>query len=263
MERIERLEALSPLVAAQLKKGVATNCYFTSDDYRREIGSGLYLQPQDGGLLLLRRRSGHWILNFYLQPGAELALPPLDGPVVTEVVWRQRDEALAAAVRQRLGRAGFQEQFCRCRRARPTGEPPEGGQAFFPDAGQAEAVGGFLQAQFDPLTGCLPTPAALRDALEAREIAATADARGLTGVLHFSSGRAAWEIRHLAVREDCRGCGLAAALLDACLRQTGGKKSLVWARQGNIPAERFYEKHGYRPDGWQSAVLTAGGKETP
>ena len=32
-------------------------------------------------------------------------------------------------------------------------------------------------------------------------------------------------------------------------------KSQVWARTGNLPAEHFYEKHGYRPDGWTSAVL--------
>ena len=49
--------------------------------------------------------------------------------------------------------------------------------------------------------------------------------------------------------------------LGAYLQETDGQKSLVWARQGNAPAERFYEKYQYRPDGWESAVLLAGGKD--
>ena len=42
---------------------------------------------------------------------------------------------------------------------------------------------------------------------------------------------------------------------------TGGQKSLVWARTGNEAAERFYETHDYRPDGWNSVVLQYGGTE--
>ena len=37
--------------------------------------------------------------------------------------------------------------------------------------------------------------------------------------------------------------------------RTGGQKCTVWARQGNTPAERFYEKNDFRPDGWTSVVL--------
>ena len=71
----------------------------------------------------------------------------------------------------------------------------------------------------------------------------------------FAVSRASTEIRHLAVRADCRGKGLAGELLTAYLSVTDGVKSQVWARTGNAPAEHFYEQHGYRPDGWTSAVL--------
>ena len=55
--------------------------------------------------------------------------------------------------------------------------------------------------------------------------------------------------------------GIANALFDAYLAATGGQKSLVWARTGNEAAERFYETHDYRPDGWNSVVLQYGGTE--
>ena len=74
-------------------------------------------------------------------------------------------------------------------------------------------------------------------------------------MLHFAVSRVSTEIRHLAVRADCRGRGLACELLTAYLNVTDGAKSQVWARTGNAPAEHFYEQHGYRPDGWTSAVL--------
>lgn len=70
---------------------------------------------------------------------------------------------------------------------------------------------------------------------------------GICGLLHFAPGRAASELRHLAVRADCRRQGIANALFDAYMSVTGGQKSLVWARIGNEAAERFYETHDYRP----------------
>ena len=81
------------------------------------------------------------------------------------------------------------------------------------------------------------------------------DEAGITGLLHYAPGRAACEIRHLAVRADCRGQGLAQRLLGMLRARTGGQNCTVWARQGNTPAERFYEKNDFRPDGWTSVVL--------
>ena len=90
---------------------------------------------------------------------------------------------------------------------------------------------------------------------EAGEMLCLTDEAGITGLLHYAPGRAACEIRHLAVRADCRGQGLAQRLLGMLRARTGGQKCTVWARQGNTPAERFYEKNDFRPDGWTSVVL--------
>ena len=262
MERIESYEALVPLLSAQLKKGVYTNHVLSRADTERAVAEGLAVEPFDGGLWIARRRGGHALLTFYLQQGASLTLPALEGPAVTELAWRPKDAARAAEVLEALKAAGFTECYRRAQRERPAepaGELPS--DAVFPAGDRAEAVLAFLEGQFDALTGCLPSLPQLRALLDRGEAAVLEDGAGICGILHFVPGRNAMEIRHLAVRADCRGRGLAGVLLSAALGKCGGCKSLVWARQGNAPAEAFYEHHGFRLDGWQSAVLSIGGKD--
>ena len=86
MERVERFADLAPLLSAQLKKGVFTNNFLRPDDYDREIAGGLWVHAHPGGLLLLRARDSHYVLNFYLQRDGALELPALDKPAVTELV---------------------------------------------------------------------------------------------------------------------------------------------------------------------------------
>ncbi len=258
MERIERPEALAALVRAQLQRGVFTNQPLTAD-WAAWVAEGAAAEPFDGGLWIARRRGDHDLLTFCLQAGAAAAKPRLERPAVTEIAFREKDAAAARSAAGRLEAAGFREVLRRARRSRPA-EPPAGaGEACrFPGPAEAAAVEAFLAAHFDGLTGCLPPPEALAAALAGRQVVTLEDGRGIAGLLHYAPGRGSWEIRHLAVRADLRGHGLAGRLLDACLRENGGQRSTVWARQGNAPAERFYEKHGYRPDGWQSIVLAAG-----
>ena len=260
MERIEDFAALSPLLTAQLKPGVYTNHLMAPGD--REIAAGLTVFPFPGGLWLRRSRAGHGLYTFYWQRGAELYPPPAAEAAVTEIAWRPGKEARALEAVARLEEAGWRVLFRRSRWERPAC-PAEGAGAYgCPDPTQADAVLAFLREQFDPLTGCLPNRADLEVQLAAGEAVAACDQAGLCGLLHFQTGRTSSEIRHLAVRADQRRNGLASGLLNAYLIKTGGAKSLVWARQGNGPAEGFYQSRGYRPDGWQSAVLAGGKDET-
>ena len=252
MRRAESYAALAPLLSAQLRRGVVTNCFLSAEDYAQEIENGLLFEQGEGFLLLLRQRPGHLILNFYLHPDASLRFPALPLPAVTELSCREKDRAAMAQAQAALEAAGFTEQFRRLRRTRAAVPAPEAGP---PDDVPFEAAQAFLCAQFDPLTGCIPPEQALRGAVSRGETLCLADAHGVAGMLHYAPGRALCEIRHLAVRGDCRGHGMAQRLLAMMTARTGGQKCAVWARQGNMPAERFYEKNHFQPDGWSSVVL--------
>ena len=89
MRRVESYAALTPLLSAQLRRGVVTNCFLSPADYQREIDAGLFYEEGNGFLLLLRQRAGYRLLNFYLHPGAKLCLPGQTLPLVTELAGRR------------------------------------------------------------------------------------------------------------------------------------------------------------------------------
>ena len=256
MQRAESYAALAPLLSAQLRRGVVTNCFLSAEDYQRELASGLFYEQGEGFLLLFRQRQGHLLLNFYLHPDAVLRLPALRVPVVTELACREKDREAMRRAQEALQALGFAELFRRLRRTRAACPAPDIAEAA--DAASFEAVQAFLLAQFDPLTGCIPPDEDLRQAVDAGQMLCLTDAAGIAGLLHYAPGRAQCEIRHLAVRADCRGRGCAGRLLRMLEAKTGGQKCAVWTRAGNAPAEHVYEKNRFQPDGWLSAVLRLG-----
>lgn len=255
MRKIENFAQISDLLNAQLKRGVITNNFLRGDDYTREIANGLYIHEAGGALLLFRERGDHLVMTFYLHPNAVLSLPETDRPVVTELSCRAKDAEAMVNAAEQFCALGFREVLRRTRRTRKPEAFPAETTAVPAKPEDFEDVSRFLSEHFSALTGCLPTADDLRENLANGHTVITRDEQGVSGVLHFAVSRASTEIRHLAVRADCRGRGLAGELLTAYLRVTDGAKSQVWARTGNAPAEHFYEQHGYRPDGWTSAVL--------
>ena len=276
MQKIEAFAQAAGLLGAQLRCGVVTNSFLTAADCDREAKTGLYVYEADGELLVFRDRGTHYILNFFLQQGARPTLPDVSKPVVTELAYRPKDADAMLSAAAYFRAIGFEEVLRRTRRTRSGASAgvqrasqqasqqavsaSRSGVSAGAAAGEA-AVMDFLKQEFSTFTGCLPTEDTLREALAAGQILCAQDERGICGLLHFAPGRAASELRHLAVRADCRRQGIANALFDAYLAATGGQKSLVWARTGNEAAERFYETHDYRPDGWNSVVLQYGGTE--
>lgn len=247
MRRVESCAALAPLLSAQLRRGVVTNCFLSPADYQREIDAGL-LRGRRRLLLLLRQRAGYRLLNFYLHPGAKLCLPEQPSPLVTELACREKDQDAMRRAQDALCALGFAECFRRLRRTRAAVPAPNNAEA--PTEASFEAVRAFLLEQFDPLTGCIPPDEELRQAVSAGQVLCLSDADGISGLLHYAPGRAQCEIRHLAVRADCRGRGYARRLLRLLEAKTGGQKCAVWARVGNAPAEHFYEKISFsRTDG--------------
>lgn len=257
MEQIKEYDALSPLLAAQLRPGVLTNAVLRKADYLGEIQAGtLFAQSFPGGLLLLRQRGTHQILNFYLQKDAAPPEFRPQLPTVLEIAARPRDAALLAseALWKRLG---FLPLFARQRMTRKAGTPVLHGS--FPAAAcvaPPEALleaGGLLEDCFDPLTGCLPSRDGLLEDLRAGRVFMLDG-----GVLHMAEAASGTELRHLAVAPALRRQGAAQALFEAYMAHTQNRSSRVWVRRDNLPALSFYEKNGYTCDGWASVVYAAG-----
>lgn len=251
MKQLKTFEEYNALYRDFLRRGVCTNEFPDITACRQEIAEGvLFSEETDGAVLLFRDRGSHLRMNFFLQT---MQMPPLPAgkPIVTELAFRERDTKLAETV-DFLRERGFTLLAKRGRLTRLRGiVPPETSPAVRPaELSELERADARLRACFDPLTGCLPPRWELEQSIRSGEVLLSEH-----GILHFSKGRTAAELRHLAVEAPFRGRGEAQALLSAFLRETAEQRTYVWVRQGNRPAEALYRKNFFVPDGWTSAVL--------
>ena len=70
--------------------------------------------------------------------------------------------------------------------------------------------------------------------------------QGLAGFICAKHAAGEWEIENIAVAPDYRRCGIAGELLGACIAQVRpGSAMFLEVRDSNLPARRFYEKHGF------------------
>ena len=261
MERMDDLDRLSGLINSRLRRGVRTNNTLSAEDYRREMAAGsLYAHLLDGGLLLLRRRAGYWLLNYYLAPGAEPFALPVEGRMVVELPFRPKDAPVEGELLALFRASGFHETLRRVRLERPAGAAEAVGTEFRFRRGTEEELPGameLLAGCFDPVTGCLPSEEALKTDILAGNLTCALDREGkLAGLLHGSRGRAAAEIRHLAVRPDLRGRGCGRGLIAAWLESVEHGNTKVWTGADNAAALGTYGSAGYRRDGWYSVVMT-------
>ena len=95
-------------------------------------------------------------------------------------------------------------------------------------------------------------------AADAGQVLCLTDANGISGLLHYTPGRAQCEIRHLAVRADCRGLGCAGRLLRLLEMKTGGQKCIVWAPLNMYTKKISFSRTDGVPSccGWDKGVLT-------
>lgn len=260
MKTAESYEELAPLLSAQLRRGVVTNAALTAEDWRREADSHtLRYESWEGGLLLLRRRETHTLLNFYLR---ELFLPEdlaWDSPTLMEIAARPRDERLQQAAEFWRGQ-GFQELFRRKRITLPRGTViPAGDSPLRPRAANrqdARRVWELLRANYDPMTGCLPTREELDRDLDGGNVLCVDSPEGeVAGILHIVRGPSCIQDRHLVIDPAYRRLGGAQRLLSFCAERTGFPRTVLWVGTDNAPALGLYDKIGYVADGWTSTVL--------
>lgn len=230
--------ALAQLASAHLRPGVRANTMVSQTEYGASLAEGtLTAQETPAGLLLLRDRGDHTRLHFFLE---DLSVPlgaALPDPTVTEVAYRPRDKGLREAV-DYLIEQGFTPLFERLRLSRPAGET--GAPALpvsRPGPERGRDVLAFLQANFSPLTGCLPNEAELKADLAHRQVLLLEEQGAITGLLHFTLEGTTGEIRHLAIQASRRGTGRTRPLLAAYLQAIGGAKAwcgparTIWPRR--------------------------------
>lgn len=252
MTAVQSYETLAPLLSAQLRRGVLTNCFLGRERLEGLIRDGaLLVQTLPQGLLLAVRRDGFFRLHFYLHAlSAPLALE-LPGPVVCEVPFRPQDTGLREAVNYLEGQ-GFSPKLSRVRLSWPGGEVPEVDFPLdVPGEGERPELLAFLERQFDPLTGCLPT---LKE-FSSDSCLLLREGENVSGLIHFTRSRRGGEIRHLALHPSARGRGLSRVLIASCLRALEGGSCTVWTGADNRPALGAYRSMGFQADGWESAVL--------
>ncbi len=251
------------MIAAEFRPGMVCNAVPDRVVLEREIANKtLFAERWDGGLAVFRRRSTHDILSFWLN-NLIAPLPFLpERDTVVEIATRPRDVALRESIAF-WKKTGFCEILSRVRLTRPAGkcEPPK---ILIETAKKTDfdEISALLLNSFSALTGCLPEDESLKTIIDNGEILVSRDDnRAVSGLLHFKTGRASMEIRHLAVRTDCRNRGIADQLVRALLIMCG--KSVVWTGKENFSAIHIYEKNGFSADQYSSTVLLFEKGRTP
>ncbi len=251
------------LIASSLAPGIFSNHTLSGDAVERAVKeNNLYMIKMHPGVLFFRKYDGTWRMTGAFLPDS--VVPEMEERTVTEIAFREKDAEKAEFYAQKICGAGFHILFLRKRRTRQKLETlPEGLEPVLAGPGDEPAVRQIMKEAFDPDAGCVPNIRETQTIVqEGKVLCVRGDKGDILGILHFETANLSSEIRHLAVREDCRGRGIAQKLLDMYAIRTEGRKSHVWTRLGNTAAEHIYEKNGYKADGYQSMVLLHPGKET-
>ncbi|MBR4111169.1 MAG: GNAT family N-acetyltransferase [Clostridia bacterium] len=256
MKRVDRYETISALISKQIRKGVKTNNFLTENDLKIEIeNNSLYYYEYDGGLLILRDRTTHYILNYYINDITKNIEKIFEKDVVVEIVSRPNNND--NEVIKYFEKQNFACCIERVRYAHTCDEIVDNDTA---DAIQlcktndAEKVYEILKENFDSYTGCIPTKERLIKDVENGNVYIYKD-ENIKGILHIDKSKISSEIKHLIVVENEREKGIATKLINKYFNEVNAKKKTVWTGKENNCARKFYEKCGYELDGYTSVVL--------
>ena len=254
MRKIESVTELSDIIKRHFVRGVATNNFLSSSALNDEIAGGKLSVIESGGnLFIIRSRTEHRILNFYITDteGEVSAIPQ---NTVSEIPYRERDTALKNAS-EYLQAHGFSLMFKRRRMSRKAEHIECTEESVSPALpSELKHVYEIMFGNFDIRTACIPSGEAIQAAIVDRRILVYRKEGIPVGLLHFTRTKSGTELRHLAVDNSYRGCGVGSALVRYYLASTEGN-STVWVRVDNTPAVKVYEKYGYTADGMMSDVL--------
>lgn len=262
MIKIDRYETISKLILKEFKKGVITNNFLTKADLENEIlNCSLYAHKFAGGLLILRKRERHYILNYYINNTDINIDKAFLKDVVVEVVSRKNDDnesVISYFERQGyeicLERVRYVNNFCE-----NVSFVAQNGIEMCKDV-DVDNIMQILKENFNEYTGCIPLRSSLLRDIENENIYVYKKEK-IEGILHFKEEKNLSEIKHLVVLKTERNKKIATKLLNRYLYDTCEKKKRVWTGKDNTIARKFYEKNGYELDGYTSIVLKKKGYE--
>lgn len=256
MNKIDSLQTLSALITPQLKRGLITNAPLSTDAFKSDVEAGtLYALEKSDALLLFKRRGDFDRLSFYLQQGATLNGFQPQNTTVAEIPYRAKDIALkdSQILFESIG-------FTRVLERRRLALQPTHIEATCPLDITDAAMQHFAQILkllgdgFSPLTGCLPTEKELKADIAAGNVLIALDGKEIAGVLHISRTPRTTEYRHVLTSPAYRRRGIMQSLLAHDINKALSAKYMLWVAADNTPALHLYQKLGFMPDGWNSAV---------
>ena len=250
---------------------MVTNCFLLPNQVRLACSEGRLGHvevPGEAALLFLRYET-HYQVYLFARKGAQLAgaFPQLNLPAVAENPFSARTLVdplpdTAQAIRDAVETAGFvlgrsSHMMARTATHAQAGMPVAsgsvvlGGRSFcLESATQADApaLRELLADNFDPLYSYLPSGEGLARGIERGDFLVCRDARGAcVALLQHEEARATSTIRHLAVRADCRGLGMASLLVERYLKACSDevRRFELWVDDTNLIAQRTYTGSGY------------------
>lgn len=256
MIKVDKYEIISSLIMKQIRKGVMTNNFLTEKDLKIEIENNLlYYCEYDGGLLILRDRESHYILNYYINDITKNIKEIFDKDIVIEIVSRPNNNC-----NEIIKYFENQNFVCCLERVRYIHSCDENVDKDISEHVQlcktddAENVYTILKENFNVYTGCIPTNERFIKDIEDGNVYIYKKEK-IKGVLHIDKNKISSEIKHLIVVENERKKGIATKLINKYFNDVESKKRTVWTGKENNCSRKLYEKNGYELDGYTSCVM--------
>lgn len=256
MKKVDRYEIISSLIMKQIRKGVMTNNFLTENDLKIEVENNLlYYYEYDGGLLILRDRTTHYILNYYINDITKNIEEIFDKNIVVEIVSRPNNDS--GKIINYFLQHGFSGCLERVRYANNCdknvdNEATEHVQLC--KTNEIDDAFAILKENFNIYTGCVPTKEIFIKDVENENVYIYKDEE-IKGVLHIDKNKISSEIKHLIVIESERKKGIATQLINKYFLDIESKKRTVWTGKESDCSRKLYEKNGYELDGYTSIVL--------
>ena len=258
MKRVERYEEAQEKGAFKLS-GMITNVSWTEEEVRKMIsGKALYLEEASFGRLWILC-SDHRNQLFYqidrsradeITPGSHLP-----GSCVSEILYSEIQKDRKSEDRIVLDKLGFSRQSSALflSRTKTEGEPDENRPASCREAepGDAEAIEALYNTCFDLLTDAIPGREELEEDIGQGMVKVTCDEnKKVIGTVMVQKHGRRRLIRHVAVVPEWRERGIGTILMKAAMEDMApGEKAMLWVKEDNTAAIRFYQELGFKPAG--------------